>query len=75
MRQHMIDRMGYDSRSHFVLETDAPYLAPQTMRGETNTPAMIVEHYDYVSHITHIDKELLCERMMENTKRLYRITD
>lgn len=73
MRQHMIDRIGYDSWSNFVLETDAPYLAPQARRWDINTPAMIVEHYDYISHITHIDKWLLCERMMANTKRLYRI--
>lgn len=74
MRQHMIDRMGYDSWSHFVLETDAPYLAPQTMRGETNTPAMIDQHYDYISHVYKIDKELLCKWMMQNTKNLYKLS-
>lgn len=70
----MIDRMGYDSWSHFVLETDAPYLAPQTMRGETNTPAMIDQHYDYISHVYKIDKELLCKWMMQNTKNLYKLS-
>lgn len=35
--------------SHFLIETDAPYLAPQTKRGTINAPINIVDTYQYIS--------------------------
>ena len=36
---------------HLLIETDAPYLAPQSHRGEINTPAFIKENYLYISQL------------------------
>jgi Tat protein secretion system quality control protein TatD with DNase activity len=50
------DSLAVAREDSIVLETDAPYLAPQKMRGKTNYPAYIQHIYEYVltffPHIT-----------------------
>ena len=55
---------------NILIETDAPYLAPQSHRGETNTPAMIVETYKYISALLGMD---ITPQVVENAKRCYKI--
>ncbi len=54
-----------------VLETDAPYLAPQTRRWKTNEPAYVKEIYDYVASILSIDLPQLQSRLADNFQKLY----
>ena len=53
-----------------LIETDAPYLAPQSHRWEQNQPALIGETYDYISSLlwTSIDTQVV-----ENSKKCYNI--
>ncbi len=54
-----------------LLETDAPYLAPQIKRGKTNTPLFLSYIYDYVSDFLSLDKEKFWDILKSNFKSFY----
>lgn len=57
----------------FLLETDAPYLAPVPFRGKTNHSAMIYFSALKIAEIRGISVEKVLEHALENTKKLYQI--
>lgn len=57
-----------------LLETDAPYLAPQKMRGKTNQPAFVQYVYDFVSQEFAINPDILEKQIEENFREFYAIT-
>jgi len=56
-----------------LVETDAPFLAPQKYRGKRNEPAYIVQSYAEVARIKGIMHEELEESCLINVKRLFNI--
>lgn len=58
---------------NLVLETDAPYLAPQIVRWHTNQPANVKYIYKFVSDFRNIEIEKLCDIMEKNFKALYNV--
>lgn len=56
---------------HFLLETDAPYLTPQTKRGTINVPANIKDIYQYISDTFNIASSLLQEKIKHAFEWLY----
>jgi TatD DNase family protein len=54
-----------------LIETDAPYLAPEPLRGRTNEPAFIVHTAAAVAKLKGIDVEELAARTAENFFRLF----
>jgi len=54
-----------------VLETDAPYLAPQGFRGKTNHPDLIKVVAKYASEILNIKEDTFRKQIENNTKSLY----
>gem|GEM_PF-6363313 len=52
-----------------MLETDAPYLAPQAVRGTQNIPGNVVLLYEWVQENYQISSETI----VSNIKRLYRL--
>ena len=63
----------YISDDLLLLETDAPYLAPQTKRGKKNEPSFISETFECVAHLRNTSKEHLVELASRNAKKLFRI--
>lgn len=57
--------------TQLLLETDAPYLAPQVVRWETNHPAYIKYLYEYVAEFLGIEKNILSQHIEYNFKCLY----
>lgn len=57
----------------FLLETDAPYLAPVPFRGKTNHSAMIYFSALKIAEIRGISVDEVLMHALENTKRLYNI--
>ncbi len=55
------------------LETDAPYLAPQTMRGKRNEPAFIRYTAEEIARVKEVKLEELAGITSENARRLFRI--
>ncbi len=66
--------VNYIPRDRLLLETDAPYLAPTPMRGKTNTPILVKHVYNYVSNILDISNEELVGVVLENTKKIFKLT-
>ena len=54
-----------------VLETDAPYLAPQGFRGKINHPDLIKVVAKYASEILNIKEDIFRKQIESNTKSLY----
>jgi len=59
---------------NLVLETDAPYLAPQVIRWQKNEPANVRFIYEFVSDFRSIEIEKICDIMEWNFKKLYNTT-
>jgi TatD DNase family protein len=57
----------------FVLETDCPYLAPQSHRGRRNEPAFMRETAEQVATLRGEPLELVSARSSANARRLYRL--
>ena len=55
----------------FLLETDAPYLAPVPFRGKTNNSSLIYYSAEKIGEIKGISTEDVLKYAMDNTQRLY----
>ena len=58
-----------------MIETDAPYLAPEPNRGKRNEPAMVKYTAEKIANLRGITLEELAKITNENTKRFYKIFD
>ena len=54
-----------------LLETDAPYLAPEPFRGKTNTPLLIENTYRFAAEHRGIGIDALCSLVDNNACRLF----
>ncbi len=54
-----------------VLETDAPYLAPQAYRGKRNEPAFIHCTYEKLAEIRKLDLDTITGETADNAARLF----
>lgn len=58
----------------FVLETDCPYLAPQSRRGRRNEPALLRETAERVAALRRVSLAALAARSSANAERLFRLS-
>ncbi|MBI3509392.1 MAG: TatD family hydrolase [Bacteroidetes bacterium] len=58
---------------HFVLETDAPYLAPVPYRGKRNESSYLVEAAKKISEIKKISVEEVADITTENSKKIFQV--
>lgn len=58
---------------NLLIETDSPYLAPQTMRGKKNEPAYILETLQKMAFLKNKTVEQMTQITTENCKRLFHI--
>jgi TatD DNase family protein len=56
-----------------IIETDAPYLAPQEVRGKRNEPSYIKFIAKKIADILGMDPERIAQITSENSKRLFKI--
>ena len=56
-----------------LTETDAPFLPPQTMRGQQNEPAYVTYVYEKLCEILWIEQWELERIVEQNTKELYNL--
>ncbi len=59
--------------TQLLLETDAPYLTPQIVRGTDNHPANVKYIYEFVSEFLHITPEALSDQILSNFHSVYKI--
>jgi TatD DNase family protein len=56
-----------------MIETDAPYLAPEPYRGKRNEPALVVRTLEVLAQIRGADSAEVAERIVANAARLFRL--
>ena len=59
----------------FVLETDCPFLPPQTKRGKRNEPAFITETAQVVAQARQVSLEEIARQSTANARQLFSLTD
>ena len=69
--QHLIPLIKNIGLSSFVLETDAPYLAPITYRGKRNESSYLHEIIQYLALNLEINIERIAEITSNNAKKLF----
>lgn len=58
--------------SHLLLiETDAPFLTPEPLRGRQNTPANVVRTYEFVALLRGVSVDGLAQQVLENAARAF----
>lgn len=56
-----------------VLETDAPFLPPQSMRGKQNSPANIKIVAEYIAQLKNISYEQVAEQTTQTVKKIFNL--
>ncbi len=56
-----------------LLETDAPYLAPQGLRGTINTPSSMKTIYAYTAELRWEEHDSYVSEIQKNVERFYRL--
>lgn len=72
--QIMREVAGLIPENRLLLETDAPYLAPQPVRGKRNEPSFIKHTFGEVALIRGVSLSELEKSTMQNVKALFNIT-
>jgi TatD DNase family protein len=57
---------------HLLLETDAPYLAPEPMRGKTNNSSLIIYVAEALAEMKNISVEEVLKQTKENAEKLFK---
>lgn len=57
-----------------LIETDSPYLAPQSKRGQPNEPAFIVETAACLAELKRLPLEKVAQATMANAHRIFGLT-
>lgn len=58
-------------QDRLLLETDAPYLAPQSRRGQRNEPLFMVETAEFAATLHEVSPEQMAEITTRNAQRLF----
>jgi len=58
---------------HIILETDAPFLPPQVMRGKQNNPAQIKTIAEYIATLLDTQFETIAEQTYTNSIQLFKL--
>ena len=69
--QHLRDSLLHAPRSQILIETDAPFLTPEPLRGRPNAPYLVPHTLRYMAQITSDDVEQLAQKLNENTVNVY----
>lgn len=59
-------------QTHLLAETDAPYVAPASRRGQRNDPLSVIDVLDAMANIRGEDGEELRKAVLKNTINLFR---
>lgn len=69
--QNIRDALAACEMKNIVFETDAPYLSPQGMRGETNEPTNVKYIYEHAAEQLRTPLAELADIVSVNVKSLY----
>ncbi|MBI2831994.1 MAG: TatD family hydrolase [Chloroflexi bacterium] len=58
-----------------MVETDCPFLPPQSHRGKRNEPAYVVTTVELLAKIREVSPEMIAAQTTENARRLFRLPE
>ncbi len=56
-----------------MIETDCPYLSPQSQRGKRNEPAYVIQVAEKIADLRGVDRKVLESQLEQNTKNFFSI--
>ena len=56
-----------------LVETDAPYLAPEPFRGKCNEPSYVVETAKILADIKNVDLNIIADKTTDNFNNLFNL--
>jgi len=62
-------------RDRLVVETDSPFLPPQSHRGKRNEPAYLPLTVELLAEIRQVSPETIAQETTKNARRLFRLPD
>lgn len=71
--QNLRDTLKLVALDQLLLETDAPWLSPQVVRGTMNCPANVKYIYEFVAKELNMDIEALAEQVEKSFKTVYKV--
>ncbi len=71
--QSLRDTLTIVDKNQLIMETDAPYLAPQVVRGQTNHPAFVQYIYEFASAHLSISLTHFSQQIEKNFHKLYNL--
>lgn len=69
--QHLRDSLMAVSRTRILIETDAPFLTPEPMRGRPNAPYLVPHTLRFMAELTGDSVEDLAQQLNRNTEAVY----
>ena len=69
--QHLRDSLLAVPRSQILIETDAPFLTPEPLRGRPNAPYLVPHTLRFMAELTGDDIEELASQLNSNTENVY----
>jgi TatD DNase family protein len=71
--QHLREVAQYVPLDRLVIETDSPYLAPQSHRGEQNEPSFLRETAEAIAQVRGISAAELAQACADNASRFFHL--
>lgn len=69
--QHLRDSLLAVHREQLLIETDAPFLTPEPLRGRPNAPYLVPHTLRFMAGLTGDNVESLAQTLNQNTERVY----
>ena len=69
--QHLRDSLTSVSRSRLLIETDAPFLTPEPLRGRPNAPYLVPHTLRFMAKLLDIPEVDMAQILNDNTNRVY----
>jgi len=71
--QNLRDVVNFTPIDKILIETDAPYLAPQKYRGKTNEPIYVIEVARQIAEIKNLSLDEVVDATWNNAKKLFKL--
>jgi TatD DNase family protein len=69
--QHLRDSLLSVSPSRILIETDAPFLTPEPLRGRPNAPYLVPHTLRFIANLMEWDEAKLATQLNQNTEAVY----
>lgn len=69
--QHLRDSLKFAPKELILIETDAPFLAPEPYRGRPNTSYLVPITARFMAEVRETEINQLCEQLAINTEAVY----